>query len=276
MRILVAVKRVPMTGGRIVLTEDEQAIETRHLGFTISPHEECGVEEAVRLVEANGGESVVLTLGPVEAEEQLRDAMAIGIDRAVHLVTDGEEWDPQATAAAILEAIREEEEANGPFDLLFFGNESADTGGYQVGIRVAHALGRPVATGLKAVTVDDGTVRCEQEVASGRDVYVLPLPAVVTVKEGLNLPRYPSVPGRLRAQRKPLEARTSGASRAAPGEAAARRARGRGKAGGDPRRGRSGRAARGRGAAADRSRVRRSRLCRARGRRRSTSRRSRR
>jgi electron transfer flavoprotein beta subunit len=207
-RILVAVKRVPMTGGRIVLTEDEQAIETRHLGFTISPHEECGVEETVRLVEANGGESVVLTLGPGEAEEQLRDAMAIGIDRAVHLVTDGEEWDPQATAAAIVEVIREDEAANGPFDLLFFGNESADTGGYQVGIRIAHALGRPVATGLKAVTVDDGTVRCEQEVAGGRDVYVLPLPAVVTVKEGLNLPRYPSVPGRLRAQKKPLEARS--------------------------------------------------------------------
>ena len=78
MRVLCCVKRVPMTGGTIVLTEDAQAIETRHLGFTISPHEECGVEEAVRLVEASGGESVVLTLGPAEAEEQLRDAMAIG------------------------------------------------------------------------------------------------------------------------------------------------------------------------------------------------------
>ena len=94
MRVLACVKRVPMTGGRIVLTDDAQAIETRHLGFTISPHEECGVEEAIRLVEANGGESVVLTLGPAEAEEQLRDAMAIGADRAIHLVTDGEEWDP--------------------------------------------------------------------------------------------------------------------------------------------------------------------------------------
>ena len=208
MRVLVCVKRVPMTGGKIVLTDDGQAIETRHLGFTISPHEECGVEEAVRLVEASGGESVVLTLGPPEAEEQLRDAMAIGIDRAIHLVTGQEEWDPQATAAAVLEAIREDEAANGAFDLVFFGNESADAGGYQVGIRVAHALGRPIATGLKAVSVEAGSVRCEQEAAGARDVYVLALPAVVSVKEGLNLPRYPSVPGRLRAQRKPLEART--------------------------------------------------------------------
>ena len=205
MKILVCVKRVPMTGGKITLTEDARAIETRHLGFAISPHEECGVEEAVRLIEAHGGESVVLTLGPPEAAEQLRDAMALGIDRAIHLVTDAEEWDPQATADAIVEAIREDEAASGPFDLVLFGNESADAGGYQIGIRVAHALSRPVATGLKRLEVDGTTVRCEQEVAGGRDVYVLPLPAVATVLEGLNLPRYPSVPAKLRAQRKPVK-----------------------------------------------------------------------
>jgi electron transfer flavoprotein beta subunit len=197
-----------MTGGRIVLTDDGQAIDTRHLGFTISPHEECGVEEAIRLVEANGGESVVLTLGSAEAEEQLRDAMALGVDRAIHLVTDGEEWDPQATAAAIVDAIRADESESGVFDVVFFGNEAADSGNYQVGIRVAHALGRPVATGLKGVTVDGSSARCEQEVAGGRDVFELSLPAVVTVKEGLNFPRFPSVPGRLRAQRKPLAAST--------------------------------------------------------------------
>ncbi len=208
MKLLVCVKRVPMTGGRIVLTEDEQAIETKHLGFAISPHEECGVEEAVRLVEQHGGESVVLTLGPADAEEQLRDAMAIGVDRGLHLVTDGEEWDPEATAGAIVEAVTADEAASGPFDLIFFGNESADSGGFQVGLRTAYALGRPCATGLKGVVVDGGAVRCEQEVGGGRDVYELPLPAVVTVLEGLNLPRYPSVPGRMRAGRKPLAATT--------------------------------------------------------------------
>jgi electron transfer flavoprotein beta subunit len=204
--VLVCVKRVPLTGGKIVLTDDAQAIATQHLGFTISPHEECGVEEAVRLVEANGGESVVLTLGPPEAEEQLRDAMALGIDRAIHLVTDDEEWDAQATAAAIVAAIEGERAAGVAFDLIFFGNESADAGGYQVGIRIAHALGYPVATGLKGVVAAAGRVRCEQEVPGGRDVFDLPLPAVVTVKEGLNFPRYPSVPGRMRAQRKPVAA----------------------------------------------------------------------
>jgi electron transfer flavoprotein beta subunit len=209
-RILVAVKRVPITGGKMVLTEDGQSIQTRHLGFTISPHEECGVEEAVRIVEAlteqgPGGEVVVLTLGPAEAEEQLRECMALGADRAIHLVSD-EEWDAQATASALLEAIRSEE----AFDLIVFGNESADAGNYQVGIRVAYALGLPVVTGLKGLTVADGRVRCEQEVPGGRDVYDVPLPAVVTVKEGLNLPRYPSVPAKLRANRKPVDARSVG------------------------------------------------------------------
>jgi electron transfer flavoprotein beta subunit len=204
-KTLVCVKRVPMTGGRIVLTEDEQAIETKHLGFAISPHEECGVEEAVRLWEHFGGDTVVLTVGPADAEEQLRDAMAIGVARGIHLVTDGEEWDPEATAGAIVAAVRADEAASGPFDLILFGNESADSGGFQVGLRVAHALGRPCATGLKSVSVDGGVARCEQEEAGGRDVYELPLPAVVTVLEGLNLPRYPSVPGRMRAGRKPVD-----------------------------------------------------------------------
>jgi electron transfer flavoprotein beta subunit len=208
MKILACVKRVPITGGKIVLTADEQAIETRHLGFAISPHEECGVEEAVRLVEQHGGESVVLTLGPADAVEQLRDAMAIGISRAIHLETDGEEWDPEATAGAIVAAIQADEASSGPFDLIFFGNESADSGGYQIGLRVARTLGRPCATGLKAVAVDGQAVRCEQEIAGGRDVYELQTPAVVTVLEGLNLPRYPSVPGRMRAKTKPIAAST--------------------------------------------------------------------
>ena len=202
MNILVCVKRVPLTGGKIVLTDDERAISTRHLGFTISPHEECAAEEAIRIVERLGGSCTVLTLGPPEAEEQLRDMMAIGIDRAVHLVSNGEEWDPQATAAAIAETVRAEPE---PYDLLLFGNESADAGNYQVPIRVAYALGLPSVTGVKGLSVMDRRVRCEQEVAGGRDVYEVAMPAVVTVKEGLNLPRYPSVPGRLRAKRKPVE-----------------------------------------------------------------------
>jgi electron transfer flavoprotein beta subunit len=204
-RILVCVKRVPLTGGRMVLTADERALETRHLGFTISPHEECGVEQAVQLVEQHGGEVTVLTLGPAEAEEQVRDSLAAGADRGILLATDGREWDPQATAGSILAVIEAERATGADYDLIIFGNESADSGNFQVGIRVAHALGRPVVTGLKGLSVEDGRARCEQEVPGGRDVYLMPLPAVVTVLEGINLPRYPSVPAKLRARQKPVE-----------------------------------------------------------------------
>jgi electron transfer flavoprotein alpha subunit len=167
MRVLVCVKRVPTTGGRIVLTADGQEIDTRYLGFTVSPHEECAVEEAVRLVERLGGSSTVLTLGPDEAEEQLRDAMAVGADRAILLRSGGQEWDAIATAAAIGEAIRASEAADGPFDIILFGNEAADTGDYQVGIRVAVALDRPCVTGAKAIEPGDGTLVARRESATG-------------------------------------------------------------------------------------------------------------
>ncbi len=205
MEVLVCVKRVPATGGKISLTEDGRAIDTRFLGFTVSPHEECAVEEAVRLTETHGGSSTVLTLGPPAAEEQLRDALAMGVDRALLLETEGEEWDPEATAAAIAAAVRADEAAGHRFDLLLFGNEAADSADHQVGVRVAHALDLPCVTGVKALAVRDGALEARRETAGGWEVFQAPLPAVVTVREGINLPRYPSVPGRLRARRSPVE-----------------------------------------------------------------------
>jgi electron transfer flavoprotein beta subunit len=206
MNILVCVKRVPATGGRITLTPDGQEIDTRFLGFTVSPHEECAVEEAVRIVEAKGGSATVLTLGPAAAEEQLRDAMALGVERAILLETDGSDWDPGATAAAIVDAIRVTQAAGAPFDLLLFGNETADGGNFQVPVRIAAALDLPVVTGIKALEVGEGQAVARREATEGGwEVFDIPLPAVITVKEGINLPRYPSVPGRLRARKKEVE-----------------------------------------------------------------------
>jgi electron transfer flavoprotein beta subunit len=220
MNILVLVKRVPQTGGRIVLTPDGREIDTKFLGFTVSPHEECAVEEAVQIVERDGGTSAVLTLGPAAAEEQLRDAMAIGIERAVLLETDGAEFDPVTTAARIVDAVRAQESAGGPFDLILAGNESADAGGFQVAIRIAVALGRPVVNGIKSLAFRDGQAVARREAPGGGwETYELPLPAVIGVKEGINLPRYPSVPGRLRAKRKEIERVPIGAAAAGSGAA---------------------------------------------------------
>jgi electron transfer flavoprotein beta subunit len=205
MNILVCIKRVPDTGAKIVLTADQRQIETRNLGFTISPHEECAVEESVQLIEKHGGSSTVLSLGPDAAIEQLRDALAQGIDDALLLATDGREWDAMATAQAIVEAIRAKRDGGTGFDVLLFGNEAADTGDYQVGIRVANALDLPCVTGVKALQIRDGSAIAKREVAGGWEVYEVPLPAVFTLKEGINVPRYPSLRGRMTAKRKEIE-----------------------------------------------------------------------
>jgi len=235
MEIGVCVKRVPMVGGKIVLTPDEQEVDTRFSGFTISPHEECAVEEAVQITEGLGGTVSVLTLGPPEAADQLREALALGAKRAVLLETDGREWGPIATAEAIVAEVRRHA-ADGPgYDLLLCGNEAADTGDYQVGVRVACALGWPCVTGIKnlEITEIDGsglgpvteewgpeppggsggspprasraTARARREYRGGEETFEFGLPAVICVKEGINLPRYPSLPGRLRAKRATIE-----------------------------------------------------------------------
>ena len=220
MEIAVCVKRVPMVGGKIVVTADGQDVDTRMSGFTVSPHEECAVEEAVRLVERHGGRVAVLTLGPPAAADQLRDMLALGATRAVLLETDGREWGPIATAEAIVAEVTgaaadpaaSPDPAAAPasnlhYDLLLFGNEAADTGDYQVAVRVAHALGLPCVTGIKNLEVTDAGARAKREYRGTEEVFDIPLPAVVSVKEGINLPRYPSLPGRLRAKRATIETR---------------------------------------------------------------------
>jgi electron transfer flavoprotein beta subunit len=201
-RILTCVKRVPSPGAKIVVTEDGQAVDTNMLGFAVSPHEECAAEAAIQLVEQHGGSSTVMTLGPAEAEEQLRTIMSVGVDEAVLLTTDGSDWDPMATARALAAAIGQLEADGGPFDLILFGNESADSGGYQVGVRVARAMGRPIVSGIKGIELSDGEVTLRRDTPTGAELYKLPLPAVLAIKEGINLPRYPTLKGRLGAKKK--------------------------------------------------------------------------
>jgi electron transfer flavoprotein beta subunit len=201
MRLLACVKRVPAPGARISLTPDARGIETGHLSFTTSPHEECAVEAAIQVKEAHGGTVTVLTLGPPEAEEQLRYAASVGADEAALVPTDGSDLDPQATAAGLLAAIQSLETGQGPFDLILFGNESADAGGFQVGIRVARKLGRPVVSGIKGMEIDGDAVVARRETEAGSEIYRLPRPAVVAVKEGIALPRYPTLAGRLRSKK---------------------------------------------------------------------------
>lgn len=202
MRILVCVKRVPAPGAKINVTADGMAVDTAHLGFTTSPHEECALEEAVQIVEREGGDVVVLTLGPAEAEEQLRYAASVGGTQFVLVpADDGDDWDPQRTATAIHEAVVSLETEGGRFDLVLFGNESADAGGFQVGVRVAHKLGRPIVNGIKGIDVQPDGFTALRAIDAGVEVYQLPRPAVMGIKEGINLPRYPTMKGRLASRK---------------------------------------------------------------------------
>lgn len=212
MRVLVCIKRVPAPGARINVTPDGQAVDTAHLGFAISPHEECAVEEAVQIVERTGGTATVLTVGPADAEEQLRYAASLGVEEAALVVTDGADWDPQRTAAAVLEAIRALEARHGSFDLILFGNESADSGGYQVGIRVAHGLDRPMVNAIKGIEIAGESATVRRPTDTGTEIYQVPLPAVLGVKEGINLPRYPTLKGRLNSKKVQIETIESSAA----------------------------------------------------------------
>lgn len=218
--ILVCVKRVPDASSEVVLTEDGQAVDGRFAGFTMSAHEECAVELAVQAASATGGEATVLTLGDAEAVEQLRAGLAVGCTAATHVLTDAQQFGPADVAREIAAVVRDHEAAGRSHDLVLLGNDAADTGDFQVGIRLAYELGRPVITGVSKVSVSeiDGrmSVTASGDGPDGYETYQVPLPAVVSVLEGGVLPRYPTVPGRMKAKKVPIEERTPSATPGGP------------------------------------------------------------
>jgi electron transfer flavoprotein beta subunit len=205
--VLVCVKRVPDVSGDIALTADGQGVDARHVGFTISDHEACAVELAVRIATATEGTATVLTVGTDEATEQLRNALAIGCTAATHVLADPAVLGPADVAREIAAVVRDHEGEGRGHDLVLLGNDAADSGDFQVGIRLAYELGRPVVNGVSTVEVDDGNVFARGEGPDGHETFRLPPPAVVTILEGGVEPRYPSVPGRMKAKKVQIEER---------------------------------------------------------------------
>ena len=199
--VLVCVKRVPDTGGDVPLTADGQSVDARGLGFTISAHESCAVELAVRIVAEDGGSVTVLTLGTEDAVEQLRSALGVGATSAVLIEADDPAAFGSADVAREIAAVVED----GSYDLVLLGNDAADTGDFQVGIRLAYLLNRPVVNGARTLEVTGGTATAKVAGPDGVETYALPLPAVVTVLEGGVEPRYPSITGRKKAKKAKIE-----------------------------------------------------------------------
>ncbi|MEJ7628093.1 MAG: hypothetical protein WKF54_00710 [Nocardioidaceae bacterium] len=204
--VLVCIKRVPETSSQIVLTDDGQSIDARHVGYTLSSHEECAVEMAIQVAKESGGEATVLTLGSEDAIEQIRDALAVGCTAAVLIEADAGAYGPADVATAIAEVVRLRGAAGTSYDLILVGNDAADTGDFQVGVRLAYALGRPVLTGISTVKVSaDARAIARGKGPAGMEVFEIPLPAVIAVQEGGVEPRYPSIPGRMMAKRTPVD-----------------------------------------------------------------------
>jgi electron transfer flavoprotein beta subunit len=203
--VLVCIKRVPEIAGTVTLTEDAMAVDARHVGYTVSPHEEAAVELGVQTAKATGGEVTVLTLGDEDSVEQLRDALAVGCTAAVRIEADATRWGPADVAAAVADVVRAHEAQGRSCGLVLLGNDAADTGDFQVGIRLAYALGLPVVNGVRTVEVDNGLATAHGDGPDGVETFAVPLPAVVTVLEGGVEPRYPTITGRMKAKKVPIE-----------------------------------------------------------------------
>jgi len=209
MKILVCIKRVPDSSGQILLTDDAQGIDGRFVGFTVSDHENSAIELAITVADATGGTVTVLTVGPPEATEQLRDALALGGQAAVLVETDPAAIGP-ADVAREIAAVVEDHATNGTtYDLVLLGNDAADSGDFQVPIRLAYALGRPIVTGASLVEVADGTLVAHVDGPDGQEQYTVPLPAVASVLEGGVEPRYPTLKGRMAAKKVEIETRAA-------------------------------------------------------------------
>jgi electron transfer flavoprotein beta subunit len=209
-RIAVCLKRVPDTTTKIVIAPDGKSIDETGVKFVPNPYDEYALEEALKLREAAGaGETVVYCLGGDAAQETVRTALAMGIDRGVLLQAP-----PTADGLEVARALAQELKAGG-YELILFGKLAVDDYNHQVGPMVAELLELPCVTAVAHLTVANGAFEAEREVEGGIEVVSASLPAVLTCDKGLNTPRLPSLKGIMAAKKKPLEVKpaTLGAGR---------------------------------------------------------------
>ena len=206
MNILVCIKRVPDIAGSVTLDDTGAGIDESGLGHTMSSHEECAVELAIQTAAATGGTVTVLTLGPAEAVEQLRAAVAVGANDGILVeAADPSVFAPEYIAQVIGDVIRDRAEAGQTFDLVLTGDDAADTGDFQVGIRLAYDLEYPVLTNIQTISASGGdAIEARGIGPAGTEIFSLDLPAVVAVHEGGVDPRYPSITGRMKAKKAPI------------------------------------------------------------------------
>jgi electron transfer flavoprotein beta subunit len=207
LKIAVCIKAVPDTESKIQIASDKTNIDFTGLKFIASPYDEFAIEEALKLKEKHGGETVAFAVGGAEATEILRDSLARGIDSAVHL-QDAEfaNLDPINTAKVLAAAIKD-----GGFDIVLCGWQGVGGDNSQVPSMLAELLNWPQANVVLKLEVEGTTFKAEREIEGAHETIEGPLPVVVTAQKGLNEPRYPSIKGVMAARRKEIAVKDAAA-----------------------------------------------------------------
>lgn len=201
MQIAVCIKRTPDSESRFRIAASSTAVDETGLKFDIDDFASYAVEVALQFNEKQGpGETVVYAVGPDVVQETLRKAMSMGVDRAVHLKSDSVPYDGLAVAKALAAEL-----TGGGFDLVLFGKHAFDTSAGVVGTATAELLGIPCVTAASKLEIANGRGTARRELEGLAEIVEFPLPAVVTIDEGIARPRYPSLKGIMAAKKKPLQ-----------------------------------------------------------------------
>lgn len=206
MELIVCLKQVPDTETQIKVGGDGKSIDDSEIKWVMNPYDEFAVEEALKLKEANGGTVTVMSVGPARTVEALRTALAMGADQAVHVDDEaalgGDSYSTAATLAAAIKGM--------DCDLVLCGQRAIDDDRGQFGTILAELLGVPAVSVITGLEIADGGFTAERPIEGGTLVIKGALPAVLTCQKGLNEPRYASLPGIMKAKKKPLEAKKLG------------------------------------------------------------------
>jgi electron transfer flavoprotein beta subunit len=204
LEIIVLLKRVPATESMIGVADDGKSIKTDDLKWVVNPYDEFAVEEALKIRQTHGGTVTILSMGTDKTVESIRTALAMGADKGI-LINDPAtaNYDSLGTARVLAAAIK-----TLPYDLIIAGMRAVDDDNYQVGPAVAEYLGIPHVSMVIKEDISDGKIKCHRTVEGGTFVVEASLPALFTTQRGLNEPRYASLPGIMKAKKKPLEIKT--------------------------------------------------------------------
>ena len=201
MDVVVLVKQVPDTESLIMIEEDGVSIKTDDIKWVMNPYDELAVEAALQIREVRGGTVTILSLGPEKTVETIRTALAMGADKGVHISDPAANGSDALSKGKILAAALKTR----PFDLIIAGMRAVDEDNYQVGSAVAEYLDIPQISQVTKVVVEDQTVKCHRAIEGGTMVIEAALPALFTTQRGLNEPRYASLPGIMKAKKKPID-----------------------------------------------------------------------